>query len=80
MIEQLKIYDVKSPKVRLGNEWDGGYVVPQIVLDNSAALFSYGVGSDISFELDYVRKTNKPSFSYDHTVEGATLFYLTFLK
>ncbi len=71
MIEQLKIYDVKSPKVRLGNEWDGGYVVPQIVLDNSAALFSYGVGPDISFELDYVRKTNKPSFSYDHTVEGA---------
>jgi hypothetical protein len=71
MIEQLKLYDVKSPKVRLGNEWDGGYVVPQLILDSSAALFSYGVGSDISFEIDYVRKTNKPSFSYDHTVEGA---------
>ena len=71
MIEQLKLYDVKSPKVRLGNEWDGGYVAPQIILDSSASLFSYGVGSDISFEIDYVRKTNKPSFSYDHTVEGA---------
>lgn len=71
MIEQLKLYDVKSPKVRLGNEWDGGYVAPQLILDSSTALFSYGVGSDISFEIDYVRKTNKPSFSYDHTVEGA---------
>lgn len=68
MIEQLKIYDIKSPKIRLGNECDGGYVLPQMALDLSNGLFSYGVGSDISFEIDYVRKTNKPSFSFDHTV------------
>ena len=47
MIEQLKLYDIKSPKVRLGNEWDGGYVTSQLILDSSEALFSYGVGSDI---------------------------------
>lgn len=85
MIEQLKLYDVKSPKIRLGNQWDGGYVVPQLILDSSTALFSYGVGSDISFEIDYVRKTNKPSFSYDHTVEGAGIPHdlenlMTFIK
>ena len=70
MIEQLKLYDVKSPKIRLGNPCDGGYVVPKLALENSNALFSYGVGSDISFEIDFVKETNKPSFSYDHTCEG----------
>jgi hypothetical protein len=70
MIEQLKLYDVKSPKLRLGNDADGGYVVTQEILNKSTALFSYGVGSDISFELDYVKKTNKSSFFYDHTVNS----------
>jgi hypothetical protein len=67
MIELLKLYDIKSPKIRLGNDCDGGYVIPQILLDHSNALFSYGVGSDISFEIDFVKHSNKPSFSYDHT-------------
>lgn len=66
MIEQLKIYDVKSPKVRLGNDCDGGYVLPQILLDASSALFTYGVGTDIAFEVDYVKKTNKPVYLFDH--------------
>jgi hypothetical protein len=40
MIEQLKLYDVKSPKPILGNDANGGYVVTEEILNNSIALFS----------------------------------------
>lgn len=69
MIEQLKIYDVRTPKIRLGHYADGGYVVPVSMVAQSEALFSYGVGTDITFERDYSHISNKMSYSYDHTVE-----------
>lgn len=67
MIEQLKVYNIKSPKIRLGNQSDGGYVIPEVFLYESAAIFGYGVGTDIGFELDYTARTNKPSFLFDNT-------------
>lgn len=67
MIERLKLYDPKLQKVRLGNPCDGGYVVPLQALCKSACLFSYGVGGDISLEMDYVEATNKKAFCFDHT-------------
>jgi|APGre2960657404_1045060.scaffolds.fasta_scaffold15393_3 hypothetical protein len=72
MIEQLKLYDPRFPKVRLGNPCDGGYVVPLQALCQSACLFSYGVGNDISLEIDYVEATNKKAFSFDHTCDFKT--------
>lgn len=73
MLEQLKIYDVKSPKVRLGNEWDGGYVLPELMLNESKALFTYGVGNDVSFEVDYINKTNNNVYLFDHTIDKITV-------
>jgi hypothetical protein len=70
MIKELKLYDVKSPKIRLGNEWDGGYVLPELIVENSCSLFSYGVGTDISFEVNYSLLTNKKSFLYDYTIDS----------
>lgn len=66
MIEQLKLYDSKFTKIRLGNPCDGGYVIPSQALCQSSCLFSYGVGYDISFEIDYTTITNKKSFCFDH--------------
>lgn len=70
MINLLKLYDPILQKVRLGNPWDGGYVVALQSIGNSTALFSYGVGNDISFEKSYVDATGKKAFCYDHTIEG----------
>lgn len=70
MIQLLKLYDPILQKVRLGNPWDGGYVVALQSVGRSTALFSYGVGTDISFEKSYVDATGKKAFCYDHTIEG----------
>jgi hypothetical protein len=53
--------------VRLGGPSDGGYVVNLEALCKSSALFTYGVSSDINFEIDYVKATEKKAFCFDHT-------------
>lgn len=70
MIEQLKLYDSRLPKIRLGNPCDGGYVCPVQAVSLSSALFTYGIGNDLSFELDYVRVTNRKAFCFDHITGG----------
>jgi hypothetical protein len=69
LIDNLKIYDVKQPKVRLGNDWDGGYVIPVSLLAKSDCLFSYGIGTDTAFERDFVNCTDKIAYCFDHTIE-----------
>lgn len=68
MINLLKIYDPILQKVRIGNHCDGGYVIALQSICRSSALFSYGVGSDISFEKAYVNATGKMVYCYDHTI------------
>lgn len=68
MIEQLTIYTTRIPKVRIGPPSDGGYVVNLESLCRSSAVFSYGVGNNIFFEIDYVKATGKKAFCFDHTI------------
>jgi hypothetical protein len=70
MINVFRLYDPILQKVRIGNNWDGGYVVALQSLGRSSALFSYGVGTDISFEKAYVDATNREAFCFDHTIEN----------
>lgn len=65
MIEQLKLYHPGLQKIRLGNPCDGGYVCASQAVCLSSAIFTYGVGEDISFEIDYVKLTNKKAFCFD---------------
>ena len=68
MIKELELFSPLLQKVRLGNPCDGGYVVALQAICKSEALFSYGVGTDISMELDYTEATNKKVFLFDHTI------------
>ena len=58
-----------SPKVRLGNNFDGGYIIPEIAINKSVALFTYGVADDFSYETDYNNKYKKPVYMFDHTIK-----------
>tara|TARA_B100001564_G_scaffold352322_1_gene359565 strand:- start:97 stop:891 length:795 start_codon:yes stop_codon:yes gene_type:complete len=50
---------LKTPNlIRLGRKADGGYVVDKKIIQNTNTLVSFGLGSDWSFELDYL-KINK---------------------
>lgn len=69
--------DLVNPQlIRLGHDMDGGYLVPcdvdtpaspQIHPSLRVPLVSFGVGGDISFEMDWVRRTGMPVVCYDHT-------------
>lgn len=70
MLHNLNVYDNFNAKIRLGNPYDGGYVVSILSIGSSEAVFSYGVGGDISFERDYCLLTGKKAYCFDHTIEG----------
>jgi len=52
----LTVYDSPFPKVRLGKDYDGGYIIADIPNINYTTLLAGGIDTDISFEEDFVRK------------------------
>ena len=68
LISLLTPYNISSPKIRLGPNYDGGYVISQIALEKCSSLFTYGVADDIRYEEDFSSKYNKPSYLFDHTI------------
>lgn len=71
-LELLKPQNVFLNKKRLGPLEDGGYVIPEYVLDNCTALFSYGIGYETRFEEDFYSKYQKPAYLFDHTIPFRT--------
>jgi hypothetical protein len=51
--------------IRLGKEYDGGYVVPLLALEASDALIGYGIRYDISFEEEFSDLYHRPSYGFD---------------
>jgi len=68
MLKYFKPQNINSPKKRLGINKDGGYVMPELVLDKCVALFTYGVGGDTSYEVDFENQYQKPVYMFDHTI------------
>jgi hypothetical protein len=56
-----------TSKVRIGNDYDGGYVLPATVL-HCDAIVSVGVGPDVSFDLVLAERGAR-ILQYDHTVD-----------
>lgn len=76
----LKPFNIHKIKKRIGNqnpekkEYDGGYVVTNYELEKCVALYTYGVGSDISADKEFYKLTNKPCYLYDHTIDGSVVY------
>jgi hypothetical protein len=63
----------KSPfsKVRLGKDFDGGYVITEIPNINYTILLAGGIQTDISFEEDFIKKyPNSKCFAFDGTINN----------
>lgn len=71
MFDYLKPKFIDSPKKRLGTLADGGYVTPELLLDKCVALFTYGVGGDVAYEVDFEKQYQKPVYMFDHTMNQA---------
>jgi hypothetical protein len=66
--------------IRVGNQNDGGYVVPQRAVLSSTALISFGVSTDWSFEQRFLDiNPGVVIHAYDHTV-SEPLFKHSFHK
>jgi len=52
-INEIKAYDVGFDKIRLGSKHDGGYVVLRELCKATDLVYSFGIGDNISFELDF---------------------------
>ncbi len=53
---------------RVGPKNDGGYIVPEQIINNTKVAYTYGVGNDVRFELDFVRRNPVTVHLYDHTI------------
>jgi len=63
-------YKTNFNKIRFGKPGDGGYVICD--LPESDGLYSYGSNDLIEFEKEFYKKYGKPSYVYDHTINGIT--------
>lgn len=52
-------------KIRVGKKKDGGYVIEETSASKAKLLYSYGVGWDISFEVDLNKKFGIPFRLFD---------------
>ncbi len=64
----LKPQNIFLNKKRVGPLEDGGYVMPEFVLDNCSALFTYGVGNDSRYEVEFAQTYKKPVYLFDHLI------------
>jgi hypothetical protein len=68
LFKLIRPWSMKSTsKIRIGNDYDGGYVLPETVL-KCDAIISVGVGPDVSFDLVLADRGAK-ILQYDHTVD-----------
>lgn len=74
IVKLLKVYQVYDPNGlvplrRIGKDFDGGYVVPELALEKTDVVFGYGIGDDISFEESVSEQFGKRSYGFDGTVD-----------
>jgi len=56
--------------VRIGRDYDGGYLVSQSDIEKSELLVGLGINDDWSFEEDFLKRKKIPIFTYDASVSG----------
>ena len=60
----------KTQLIRLGQSNDGGYNIPQKMLEEAKILFSFGLDEDWSFEKDFKEKTDAKILCFDNSVNN----------
>ena len=62
------IYIKNSHLVRIGSIYDGGYVLPKILLKNTNLLISLGIGDNWEFEKHFYKCSECKILAYDHSI------------
>ncbi len=69
-----------EPKLRLGREYDGGYVLSEKLLKESDLLISLGINNEWSFESDFFKKKDNSTLLMFDDQFGSKAIYLNVLK
>jgi hypothetical protein len=66
-----RVYHIPNlKKIRIGRKRDGGYVLLKEVCATTKTVYTVGVGDDVSFELDFIKKfPDTVVYLYDPTIE-----------
>jgi len=51
-----RIYDCNLTKIRIGNKHDGGYIALKEICENIKKVYSFGIGDDVGFEMDFIKR------------------------
>lgn len=65
----LTVYTSPFPKIRLGKEYDGGYIIVDLPNVSYSLLLAGGIQDDISFEEDFYRKYRNKCMAFDGTID-----------
>jgi len=68
LVKLLKPYyvqGVSETMMRFGRDYDGGYILPKIIMKKSDAVMSYGVADDVSFEIAIINEFGKEVYAFD---------------
>jgi hypothetical protein len=57
--------------VRIGNNFDGGYILSKRQIDATSVLLSFGINHDWSFETDFVNRNHAGLYAFDHSVSAS---------
>jgi len=68
-VSLLTVYQSPVPKIRLGNDNDGGYILADVTYPPNTIFVSAGIGNDISFEEAFIAKYGQNCFAFDGTVD-----------
>lgn len=66
----LTVYTPPYAKKRLGKRYDGGYIIIDVPDVQYSILLSAGIGKDISFEEDFIKKYNIQCLAFDGTIQS----------
>jgi hypothetical protein len=78
----LTVYEPPFPKMRLGNNYDGGYIIVDVPNQEYLILLSGGISNDISFETAFCNKFKTKCFAFDGSINKlpAPNTNITFIK
>lgn len=52
-LKEVRVYDCKHTKIRIGNPHDGGYIALKELCKRIPIVYSFGIGQDVGFEMDF---------------------------
>ena len=80
-LNSIEVVNTGLTKMRLGNRNDGGYVVFVEGCKACDSLYSFGVGDDVGFEIDFIQRFDnaKAVMLYDPTIDELPDYHEKFL-